>query len=470
MLQYLRSVHQLGLIGLGTMGANLARNAVSRGVKVAVFNRTREKTDAFVAEHHSEGEFVHCLSLKDLVKALKKPRPILLMVQAGAAVDSVLEELLPLLDKGDIVIDAGNSRYRDTERRQTLCKEKGITLIGMGVSGGEEGALKGPSMMPGGDKKAVETMLPLLQEMAADDGRGGKCVAYMGPGGAGHFVKTVHNGIEYAAMQLIAEVYDVLKSIGGFSNEQLAETFEAWNTLPELSSFLVEITGAIFRKHEGKGHLLDVIRDKGGQKGTGKWTVEAAMEYGASIPTIMAAVDMRILSSAEDLRTAGKILPHHIDIHDPLPRPLKLRSLCASALELSVLLAYRQGFHILERASAAEAWDLDLSETARIWRGGCIIRSGMLGMFQGMFSKKPEAHRDAIIARFSGERQVDLRRIVSIAALRGVPLPALSTSLAYLDALHREWLPQNLVVAQRDFFGAHGFERSDKNGNFHGDW
>jgi 6-phosphogluconate dehydrogenase len=327
-------------------------------------------------------------------------------------------------------------------------------------------------MMPGGQRGAVKALLPLLQAMAADDGIGGKCVASVGPGGSGHFVKTVHNGIEYALMQLIAESYDVLRTIGGFDAAQLADTFEAWSALPELGSFLTEITGKMFRTTDdatGK-LLLDLIQDKGGQKGTGKWTVDAAMEYGVPVPAIVASVESRTLSGSTELRSDGKEYPHVMDLHDPLPRPLKLRSLVAAALETSTLLAYQQGFSLLKVASDAEQWKLDLSEIARIWRGGCIIRSRALAMFQGMHGEDAEAHREAFLHRLSGERQLDLRRIVGIGVSRGVPLPAMSASLTYLDAVHRAWLPQNLVVAQRDYFGHHGFERTDRSGVFHGDW
>ena len=463
---------QLGVIGLGTMGANLARNAASRGISVSVFNRTREKTDAFIASHAGEGKFTPSITIAEFVKSLKRTRVVLLMVQAGSAVDAVLKELTEHLDDGDIIIDGGNSLYRDTERRITEMEEKGIRFIGMGVSGGEEGALKGPSMMPGGEQKALREVLPMLQSMAADDGLGGKCVTHAGPAGAGHFVQLVHNGIEYAVMQLIAEIYDVLKTIGGYSDQQLSETFEAWNTLPELQSFLVEITGKIFQaKDQASGKaLVDMIRDKGGQKGTGKWTVAAAMEYRVPVQAITAAVEARILSSSTMLRAEGKKFPHVIDIHDPLPRPMKLRSLCAATLELGVLLAYHQGFALIKAASDAEGWKIDLAETARIWRGGCIIRSHALGTFQDLYGEKSASGRDAFLHRLGGERQLDLRRIVNIGVSRALPVPALAGSLMYMDALHREWLPQSLVVAQRDFFGAHGFERTDKEGVFHGEW
>ncbi len=463
---------QLGVIGLGTMGANLARNAASHGIAVSVFNRTREKTDAFIASHGGEGKFTPSISLGEFCKSLKRTRVILLMVQAGSAVDAVCNELTEYLDDGDIIIDGGNSLYRDTERRITEMAEKGIAFIGMGVSGGEEGARKGPSMMPGGEMKAVCEVLPLLQSMAAQDGLGGACVTHIGSGGSGHFVKMVHNGIEYAVMQLIAEIYDVLRTIGGYTDQQLAETFTAWNTLPELQSFLVEITGEIFQaKDEKSGKaLLEMIGDTGGQKGTGKWTVAAAMEYGVPVPSITAAVEARILSSSKTLRAEGKQFPHVIDIHDPLPRPMKLRSLSASALELGVLLAYHQGFSLIKAASDAEGWKLDLSEIARIWRGGCIVRSHALWMFQDMYTGKSSGGREAFLHRIRGERQLDLRRIVGIGVSRGLAFSGLYASLGYLDALHRDRLPQSLVLAQRDFFGAHGFPRTDKEGVFHGAW
>jgi 6-phosphogluconate dehydrogenase len=459
---------QLGVIGLGTMGANLARNAARNGAKVAVFNRTTETMEKFVKDYGKEGDFVACKTTKDLVKALEAPRAILLMVKAGDAVDAVVNELLPLLSKGDILIDGGNSHYRDTERRTAELEKKGIQFLGMGVSGGEEGALHGPSMMPGGSKKAWDEVSPLFTKMAADDGEGGKCVTFNGLGGAGHFVKMVHNGIEYGVMQLLAECYHLLKEEEGMDAPQLARVFGEWNESDELKSFLLEITAKIFtvKDPEGKGYLVDSILDKAGQKGTGKWTTNAALDYGVSIPTITAAVDARIVSSGKDFRVQhGK----SIDLHPMEREKGSIVDDVRGAFELSMLNTYAQGFQLLFVASEAEKWNLPVAKIVRTWQGGCIIRSEVLKLYSRSFSGDKKAS-ESIRARFTKERMHAWRRIVALGALRSIPLPAMSSALIYADAYRHEWLPQNLTNAQRDFFGAHTFERTDKKGIFHADW
>ncbi len=461
------SQNQLGVVGLGTMGANLARNAARNGATVAVFNRTAEKVEEFARAHGKEGMFVPCNTLAKLCSALKTPRTILLMVQAGEAVQNVIAELTPLLSKGDILIDGGNSHYRDTERRQAELKKRGIHFIGMGVSGGEEGALHGPSMMPGGNEEAYEMLEPLLRKMAADDGAGGRCVTFIGPGGTGHFVKVVHNGIEYALMQLIAEAYHLLKIEGGMGNDRLAKTFAEWNTGDDLQSFLVEATVRVLQKKEGKHFLLDLIKDTAEQKGTGKWTTDAAMHYGVSIPTITAAVDARIVSSAKDFRLERS--KQVSQVVEQKKTSSKLPSWVRSALGLSFITAYAQGFQLLSAASEQEKWNLSLSEIARVWRGGCIIRSALLPKFQEMFSGK-EKIAIGVRERFAGERQLEWRRAIALGIGRGIPLPAMSASLAYFDSYRSAWLPQNLIQAQRDLFGAHGYERLDKPGEFHTEW
>ncbi len=469
-------MQHLGVIGLGTMGANLARNAASRGATVAVFNRTTETTHEFMKTHEKEGKFVACVTYTDLLKALPQPRAILIMVKAGDAVDTVITDLLPNLSKGDVLIDGGNSLYTDTEKRAKSLSEKGIHFVGMGVSGGEEGALKGPSMMPGGSKEGFDLVKDLLEKMAADDGVGGKCVSFIGSGGSGHFVKMVHNGMEYGMMQLLAESYDVLKTLGGYSNEQLAETFAAWNETEELKSFLMEITAKIFTVKDDQkktGWLIDMIKDAAGQKGTGKWTTNAALDLGVAIPTINAAVDARIISGDSMYRSVCKTLPETLDTGEPMPQSEKLRSIVRSSLELSMMLCYEQGFGLMMKASEAYGWDLQHSETARIWRGGCIIRAAYLAKLQAAFSKDKhtsEAASEAIMERFRGERQKDFRTLIQLTASRGLPAPALSASLNYYDSYRKEKLPQNLIQAQRDFFGAHTFERIDKEGVFHADW
>ena len=465
--------YSLGVIGLGTMGANLARNAARNGAAVSVYNRTAQVTENFLEEHGAEGEMKGYKSYKEFVQSLEHPRAILLMVKAGEAVDAVLRDLLPLLQKGDIILDGGNSHYPDTQRRTEELAAQGIHFIGMGISGGEEGALQGPSMMPGGNEKAYRTIEPLLAKMAADDGEGGKCIAYVGEGGAGHFVKMVHNGIEYGIMQLIAESAALLKDVGKYTNTQLAETFAAWNTDANLSSFLLEITARIFTKKDAEtgGDLIDFIADSAGQKGTGKWTTEAAMTYGVAIPTINAAVDARILSGSAEKRTAHRSLPVALDEQDPVPPPEKLRSIVRNALELAALCTYGQGFDLIEKASAEEGWKIDLGEVARIWRGGCIIRSAFLPLFQAQYGRGDTvAATEQLMQRFAGEKQRDWRRTVTIAASRGIPTPALSASLHAYDAYRSARLPQNLIQAQRDYFGAHTYERTDTEGTFHTEW
>jgi 6-phosphogluconate dehydrogenase len=461
---------QLGVIGLGTMGANLARNAARNGATVAIYNRTKEKTDEFMEKYSSEGKFVACYSYEEVKKTLTPPRPILLMVKAGDAVDAVMKELSSVVDAGDILIDAGNSLFRDTERREKEWKEKGIHFFGMGVSGGEEGALKGPSIMPGGDMQAYQSMETLLQKMAADDGHGGKCVTHIGPGGAGHFVKMVHNGIEYGIMQLIAETYDVLKSAGRMTNAELAVLFSEWNKGDDLGSFLVEITAEIFKKKDdvtGKD-LLDVISDEAGQKGTGKWTTEAAMDLGIAIPTITAAVDARIMSGDKAMRQTGKQMP--LQILNQSADAKKVAALCRSSLELATILAYVQGFELIRQASDDYQWNINLSDIARIWRGGCIIRSVLLPIFQSALTEEGTGEKKELLNRFAGKRQQNWRTLIGFATANGIPVPAMSATLAYYDTFQRDRLPQNLIQAQRDFFGAHTFKRIDKEGTFHANW
>lgn len=452
------------------MGANLARNAARRGVTVAVYNRTTEKTDAFLHQFGSEGEFIACNTLQELLQALSAPRSIILMVKAGEAVDDLIRELLPQLSPGDTLIDAGNSLYSDTDRREAECAKHQVHFVGMGVSGGEEGALNGPSMMPAGPKEAVEALLPVLTKMAADDGAGGTCVANIGPGGSGHFVKMVHNGIEYAVMQVLAECYHLWKVVGGLTHAQMAEEVALWNADSSLRSFLLEITEKIFRTKDpetGKD-ALDVILDASGQKGTGRWTVQAAQTLGVAVPMITAAVDARILSSAKHFRVKRSteapeaLLEAHVNKEE-------LLSMVRGAYLLSMMSAYSEGFLLLSVASRELHYNLSIPEIARIWRGGCIIRSGMLPLFQKMFAGEQEAllHLRGL---FAGEAQLLLRQTVQLGAARGIPLPAITAALHSYDAYRSAWLPQNLTNAQRDFFGAHGFERTDSQGSHHLAW
>lgn len=461
----------IGLIGLGTMGAALARNAARNGATVSIYNRTREKTDAFAAAYGSEGRFVACTTLKEFVDSLPRPRSMIIMVNAGSAVDAVIAELLPLLSPNDAIIDAGNSHFTDTDRRIRELQGRGVEFLGMGVSGGEEGALLGPSMMPGGSREVYDRLLPLLQKMAARDGGGGKCIAYMGTGGAGHFVKMVHNGIEYGDMQLIAESYHLLKSCVRASNAELSEIFARWNRGRELKSFLLEITAKIFEKRDELtgSDLIDCIRSEAGQKGTGKWTTVAALDAGVAVPTITAAVDARLLSKnlAERVRREQNMGPLELRMPKIAERAVR------DALLLSKICAYAQGFSLIQSVSALQGWQIDLPEVCRIWRGGCIIRSSLLKVFEEALRSSAVSENilfHSTIAPLVRDRHARWRKVIAAASSAGIPIPAHAASLTYFDALRSGWLPQNLTQAQRDFFGAHGFERTDTEGIFHGEW
>jgi 6-phosphogluconate dehydrogenase len=473
LLGYTSFTMQLAVIGLSTMGSNLARNAARNGAKVAVFNRTTEKMEEFIKEHGQEGDFVACTTPEEVCAALTTPRAILVMVKAGQPVDDVIAEFLPFMEKGDIIIDGGNSYYVDSQRREKELAEQGMRFVGMGVSGGEEGALHGPSMMPGGDKSAYKEIEPLLVKMAADDGNGGKCVSYIGSGGAGHFVKMVHNGIEYGDMQLIAEIYHVLRYICGLENAQQADLFDVWNEGDDLHSFLMEITAQIFRKKDDltANDLLDMIVDKAGSKGTGKWTSQNALDLGVMIPTITAAVDARAMSAHKEERVAAakKIESYELKVKTPALEKESVRH----ALYLSKICSYAQGMALLRAASKEHGWDLPMQEICRIWKGGCIIRSTLLGTFERAYSVTPDLPNllldPTILADFQKNHQ-EWRSVIASGIEAGVPLPALSASVAYFDGYFTERLPQNLTQAQRDFFGAHTYQRTDREGTFHTDW
>ncbi len=464
-------MNHIAVVGLSVMGANLARNAARNGATVSVFNRTTEKMEKFLADFGSEGSFIGCKTHGELAASFKGTKAILLMVQAGAAVDDVIAEILPHLSKGDILIDGGNSFFKDTERRAKELAAKGIRFVGMGVSGGEEGALNGPSMMPGGDQSAIDELMPLLEKMAADDGEGGKCIASMGEGGAGHFVKMVHNGIEYGDMQLIAEAYHLLTYVSGLENADLATLFAEWNEGDDLKSFLIEITAQIFKKKEGDAYLVDLILDSAGSKGTGKWTSETALSLGVMIPTITAAVDARAMSAHKKERSAAfKILePYDLKVDTPDLDSADVRS----ALFLSKICSYAQGMALIAAASREYGWNLPFAEICRIWKGGCIIRSTLLGTFEKAFTKDPSLKNllldPTIIEEFKAKHQV-WRSVIAKGIAAGVPLPAMTASVSYFDGYFTENLPQNLIQAQRDLFGAHTFQRIDKEGTFHEDW
>ncbi len=455
------------------MGENIALNIERNGFPIAVYNRTPEKTDAFMAVRAQGKQVKATYSIEDFVASLERPRKILIMVKAGAPVDGVIDQLKPLLEPGDIIIDGGNSFYEDTARRSRELASRELEFVGMGVSGGEEGALNGPSLMPGGTKSSYEYLEPILTKIAAqvDDG---PCVTYIGPDGAGHYVKMVHNGIEYGDMQLIAEAYDLLKNALGLDHTQLHEVFAEWNTTEELNSYLIEITADIFKYIDPDTGLplVDVIQDSAGQKGTGRWTVAAAFDMAVPIPTMTAAVNARVVSFYKQERlAAAKILTGPTGKYegDRTAFINKIRD----ALYCSKICSYAQGMALLTAASKAFHYELNLSEIARIWKGGCIIRAGFLNKIKDAFNQDPHLPNLLVAPEFKQsilDRQTAWREVIAEAAKLGIPVPAFSTSLGYFDSYRRDRLPQNLTQAQRDYFGAHTYERSDKPGVFHTEW
>ena len=463
----------IGLIGLAVMGENLVLNMESKGFSVAVFNRTTEVTEKFAASRAQGKKIQPTRTMEEFVGALKKPRKAQIMVKAGAPVDAVIGQLAPLLDKGDVIIDGGNSLFTDTQRRCSELEGKGIHFVGMGVSGGEEGALKGPSLMPGGPRPSWDIIAPIYRKIAAQV-QGEPCCRYMGPDGAGHYVKMVHNGIEYGDMQLICEAYAILKDVVGMDNERLAETFAEWNK-GELDSYLIDITSQIFRKVDpdtGKA-LVDVILDRAGQKGTGMWTLQSAIAQSVVISMINAAVEARVISSRKDERVAAsKSLPQ------PTPRKFsgdkkKLTDAVRNALYASKIVSYAQGMELLGAASKQYNWNLNFGDIATIWRGGCIIRAKFLNCIVDAYNRDPALHNlllDPYFTDIIKNTQDNWRVSVSTAVQYGVAVPAFSASLAYFDSYRSARLPSNLLQAQRDFFGAHTYERLDKPGVFHTEW
>ncbi len=464
----------IGLIGLAVMGQNLARNIASRGFTVAVFNRTTERTLEFAAAHPDPGLQPYT-ELTAFVAALKPPRRILLMVKAGQAVDATVEQLIPLLDQGDIVLDGGNSLFRDTERRIAQLDQHGLHFLGVGVSGGEEGALHGPSIMPGGPREAYDAVAPILEAIAARAPDGTPCVSYLGAGGAGHYVKMVHNGIEYGDMQLIAEVYDLLSRGLGLDAPTLAEVFAEWNR-GELQSFLIEITSRIMTVNDPETGtpLVDAILDTAQQKGTGKWTSQDALDLGVPTPTINAAVEARMLSALKSERVAAaEVLrgPEAGDIDEQ--RRAELVEAARAALYASKIGAYAQGMALLRAASDEYGYQLDLGASAALWRAGCIIRARFLDDVTAAFRRDgalPNLLLDDFFASAVRERDTQWRTALQAAVELGIPTPALSSALAYFDSYRSERLPANLTQAQRDFFGAHTYQRIDRDGTFHTEW
>lgn len=464
-----------GLIGLGVMGENLVLNAERNGFSSVVYNRTYAKTEEFLAGRGAGRDIVGARTLEEFVATLERPRRILLMVKAGQPVDDTIAAIAPLLEEGDLLIDGGNSLYTDTERRVKDLESRSFGFIGMGVSGGAKGALEGPSMMPGGTRAAYDAIEPLVRKMAAqvDDG---PCVTYIGPGGAGHFVKTVHNGIEYGIEQVLAEAYDLMKRCAGLNGDQMAAVLGQWNATEELASFLVEITEICLRTKDpaNGGDLVETIVDAAGQKGTGLWTVMSALEMGVPVPTIYAALNARVLSSQRDQRQrAAAILhppaPQAVDLGDPASGMAPLMDACV----LAVMASYAQGMVLLQEASTLHRYNLDLAAIGQIWKGGCIIRARLLQRIQDAYGANPSLANlllDPWFAEQVNRRLPGLRQVVAGAALAGIPVPCFSSTLDYIDSYRTARLPQNLVQAMRDCFGSHTYERLDQPGSFHTEW
>jgi 6-phosphogluconate dehydrogenase len=467
---------EIGVFGLGTMGKNLAINIASHGFTVSVYNRTREKTTGLKEEIKDENilKNIHLtFTVEEFVQSLKPPRKILMMVSAGKVVDDVINELRPFIAKGDILIDGGNSHFLDTIRRSNLIEKEGFRYIGMGVSGGEEGALKGPSLMPGGNKEAYEIMEPLLLAISAKvDGT--PCCAYIGPDGAGHYVKMIHNGIEYANMQLIAEAYSLLKNVLNCDYKELYSIFRDWNK-GELNSYLIEITSDILAKHDeltGKP-VLEVILDKAEQKGTGKWASQNAIDLGVYSPSIAEAVFSRYASAIKEERViASKILDGPM-IKRGVEEKSEFIEMLRQSLFSGIITVYAQGFSLLRTASKYYRWNLNLCDIAKIWRGGCIIRAQVLDKIMDAYQKNTDLVNlllDPYFASIIGKYQTSWREIVSMAVKYGIAAPLLMSTLSYYDTYRSDFLPANLIQAQRDYFGAHTFYRIDKSGTFHIDW
>lgn len=468
------SKQQIGVVGMAVMGKNLALNIESRGYSVALFNRTGAKTTA-VVEEHPDKNFKATYTIEEFVESIEKPRRILLMVKAGPATDATIQELLPHLDKGDILIDGGNTFFKDTMRRNEELANSGINFIGTGVSGGEEGALKGPSIMPGGQKEAYALVAPILEQISAKAEDGAPCVTYIGPNGAGHYVKMVHNGIEYGDMQLIAESYDLMKNILNLSVEEMADIFKEWNQ-GELDSYLIEITADILTRKDDEGTgkpVVDVILDAAGNKGTGKWTSQSALDLGVPLPLITESVFARYISAYKEERVqASKILSRTNDF-EFTGNKKELVEKIREALYFSKIMSYAQGFAQLRVASKEFDWDLPFGEIAKIWRAGCIIRARFLQKITDAYDKNPEIENlllDDYFVEITKKYQQSVRDVVALAVQAGVPVPTFSSAIAYFDSYRAERLPANIIQAQRDYFGAHTYERVDKEGIFHYSW
>ncbi|MFE6839061.1 NADP-dependent phosphogluconate dehydrogenase [Streptomyces sp. NPDC057705] len=468
------STAQIGVTGLAVMGSNLARNFARNGFTVAVHNRTAAKTTALVEEFGHEGSFVAAESAKEFVDALERPRRIVIMVKAGDPTDAVIREFAPLLEEGDVIIDGGNAHFEDTRRRERELREQGIHFVGVGISGGEEGALLGPSIMPGGSEESWASLGPLLEKISAKAADGTPCTSHVGPDGAGHFVKMVHNGIEYADMQLIAEAYHLLREVAGYSPAKIAETFRGWNR-GRLDSYLIEITAEVLAHTDaatGRPYV-DVVADAAEQKGTGRWTVQIALDLGVPVSGIAEAVFARAVSGHAELRTAARGLagPTAAALAPEAAEAFAAR--VEQALYASKIVSYTQGFHQIRAGSEEYGWGVDLGAMASLWRGGCIIRAAFLDRIRAAYDARPELPSllaDPGFADEIGAAQEDWRAVIVAAVGQGIPVPAFAASLAYYDALRAERLPAALTQGQRDFFGAHTYRRTDREGSFHTLW
>ncbi|MBW5480508.1 NADP-dependent phosphogluconate dehydrogenase [Streptomyces bambusae] len=468
------STAQIGVTGLAVMGSNLARNFARNGFTVAVHNRTAAKTKALVEEFGHEGAFVPAETAREFVAALERPRRLIIMVKAGEPTDAVIREFAPLLEPGDVIIDGGNAHFEDTRRRERELREQGIHFVGVGISGGEEGALLGPSIMPGGSAESYASLGPLLEKISAKAADGTPCTSHVGPDGAGHFVKMVHNGIEYADMQLIAEAYHLLREVAGYSPARIAQTFRTWNE-GRLDSYLIEITAEVLAHTDaatGRPYV-DVVADAAEQKGTGRWTVQIALDLGVPVSGIAEAVFARSVSGHSALRAASA------DLAGPRPTALSGEAADAfaarveQALYASKIVSYTQGFHQIRAGSDEYGWGVDLGAVASLWRGGCIIRAAFLDRIRAAYDARPDLPSllaDADFAREIGAAQDDWRAVLGEAVRQGIPVPAFAASLSYYDALRAERLPAALTQGQRDFFGAHTYRRTDREGSYHTLW
>lgn len=461
------------------MGQNLALNIAEKGFPISVYNRTTSKVDETLERAHTEGQLplTGHYTPRDFVLSIKPPRSVIILVKAGAPVDQTIAALADHMEPGDCIIDGGNEWYQNTERRLDEASQKGLLYLGMGVSGGEEGARNGPSLMPGGSFQAYNNIRDILEKVAAQV-EDGPCVTYIGEGGSGNFVKMVHNGIEYGDMQLISEAYDVLKHVGGLSNSELAQIFDEWNR-GELESFLIEITADIFKVKDeyGEGELVDKILDKTGMKGTGKWTVQQAAELSVAAPTIAASLDCRYLSGLKEEREKASEALRDAGLRDEVGKvgvdKKRLIDDVRQALYASKICSYAQGMNLLRRKSDEKNWNLNLGEMARIWKGGCIIRAVFLDRIKKAYQRNPNLASlvvDPEFAREMVQRQAAWRRVVGLAISAGISTPGMCASLSYFDTYRRAKLPANLVQAQRDLFGAHTYERVDRPGSYHTEW